>query len=134
MRQDIQDEKDEVTVGAAKDIHKKRVTLQKHLTQLRSMQAEYMPCVKAKLCHMVSDSQNVEHQKLWLPSELDIRLQEKGCVSGLAEVETQLHEAQCRDALTSLCSALCAHHSLFSQHNKNFWGQKQNTQVAETAH
>lgn len=53
---------------------------------------------------------------------------------GVADIEAKLHEVQCRDALSLLCSTLCAHHSLFSQHNKNFQGQKQNTRVADTAH
>lgn len=83
---------------------------------------------------MVLDSCDVEHQKLWLPSELPVCLHEKGCLAGVAEIEARLHEAQCQDALGSLRSMPCARHSLFSHHNKNFWGQKQNMRAAETAH
>ncbi|PBK80348.1 hypothetical protein ARMGADRAFT_949689, partial [Armillaria gallica] len=43
-------------------------------------------------------------------------------------------EAQCKDALVALRSTLHARHSLFTRHNKNFCGQKQNTRAAEAAH
>ncbi|KAK0497778.1 hypothetical protein EDD18DRAFT_1072294 [Armillaria luteobubalina] len=133
IRQDLQDEKDEVSVGAAKDIQKKWIILQKHMLQLRNLQAEYMPCVKAKLRQTVLEYREIEHQMLWLPSELDRMLWEKGCFLGVVVIEATLREAQCRDALSSLCSTLRARHSLFSKRNKNFQGQKQNTRVADTA-
>ncbi|KAK0499319.1 hypothetical protein EDD18DRAFT_1102690 [Armillaria luteobubalina] len=49
LRQDICNQDDDIPLAASKDIQKKRKTLHKDLTRLRSLQAEYMPCVKAKL-------------------------------------------------------------------------------------
>ncbi|KAK0500832.1 hypothetical protein EDD18DRAFT_1101822 [Armillaria luteobubalina] len=93
LQQDIHDQDDDIPLAASKDIQKKRKTLHKDLTCLRSLQAEYMPCVKAKLQEMINDSRDVEDRKLWLPSELDSTLQVKGCLSGMAEIETKLQEA-----------------------------------------
>ncbi|KAK0444170.1 hypothetical protein EV421DRAFT_1903278 [Armillaria borealis] len=134
LRQDIRDQEEEVPLAVSKDIQKKRKALHKDLTRLRSLQGEYMPCVKAKLRETINDSRDVEDRKLWMPSELDPTLRVKGCLSGVADIETKLHEAQCQDALSSLRSTLRARHSLFSRRNKNFRGQKQNTRVADTAH
>ncbi|KAK0476553.1 hypothetical protein EDD18DRAFT_1115322 [Armillaria luteobubalina] len=72
---DICDQDDDVPLAASKDIQKKWKALHKDLTRLRSLQAEYMPCVKAKLWEMINDLRDVEERKLWLPSELDTALQ-----------------------------------------------------------
>ncbi|PBK63779.1 hypothetical protein ARMSODRAFT_893876, partial [Armillaria solidipes] len=132
LLEDIRD--NEETLGTAKDIQNKRLTVHKHLRQLRDLQSEFMPCVKAQLRRAVGESRDVEHHKLWLPSDLNPVLREKGCLAGVGDIEAKLREAQCLDALATLRSALRARHSLFARRNKNFRGQKQSMRAADAAH
>ncbi|SJK99859.1 uncharacterized protein ARMOST_03170 [Armillaria ostoyae] len=63
------------------------------------LQASYMPGVS---CIIAGDRQEktlAENLPLWLPSELDARVQAQGCLAGIAKKEEQLQEAQCTDAL-----------------------------------
>ncbi|PBK72081.1 hypothetical protein ARMSODRAFT_1016067 [Armillaria solidipes] len=134
LLQDLKDEADETCLHDATDFRKKRITLQKQLAQFRELQAITMPCTRSILQEAIGDPGDVEHHKLWLPSELEEPLQVRGCMPGVRDAEEKLREAQCKDALVTLRSTLRAQHSLFTRRNKNFRGQRQNTRVAEAAH
>ncbi|PBK63593.1 hypothetical protein ARMSODRAFT_979742 [Armillaria solidipes] len=93
LLEDIKDNKE--TIGATKDIQNKRITVHKHLHQLHNLQSEFMPYVKVLLQWTMGESRDVEHHWLWLPSELELILHEKGCLESLRELKagdiTSLH-------------------------------------------
>ncbi|KAJ7593205.1 hypothetical protein C8J56DRAFT_886201 [Mycena floridula] len=66
-----------------------------------------------------------EDIKLWLPSQLqseEVRV--AGCQKGLVEMEIQLHEAQCTDALTQIRGRLHAKQYLINYRNTHVMGQQ----------
>ncbi|KAJ7781732.1 hypothetical protein DFH07DRAFT_764759 [Mycena maculata] len=64
---------------------------------------------------------------LYLPSELSEAERVNGCQSGIAEMEAQLCEAQCSDALMEICVKLHAKGHLITFKNENITRQKLRT-------
>ncbi|KAJ7609634.1 hypothetical protein FB45DRAFT_982382 [Roridomyces roridus] len=81
----------------------------RRLTRFRALQATYQPAaIQALLSRDVPSEELAEHVPLMLPSALPPpRLQQSpGCMSGIADAENALREAQCSSALIRLRNQL----------------------------
>jgi hypothetical protein len=70
-----------------------------------------------------STQDDVEDVRLWLPSELSPELRLHGCHKGLAFMEEQLRESQCRDALDTVRNLLRTKMHFIHYRNRNTRGQ-----------
>jgi hypothetical protein len=122
---------EDLTMTQAHDLQQKRISLQKRINGFRELQRVYMPVVEMKLKE-ADDGDNqrdVEDVKLWLPSELDLTLREHGCHEGVASMEEELREGQCRDALDKIRNLQRAKMHFIHFRNTNTRGQRPATRA-----
>lgn len=123
------------------------------VARYRGIQATYMPVATALIAEMANSSaptaetaakrkhgqaqkdddspdkpDPIEHQKLFLPSELSAS-QLSGCYTGLADIEAQLRDAQCRSSLDQLRTELYMKARLFNHKKANVRHQGANTRA-----
>ncbi len=123
----------ELTNAEAVDLHKKRVRLMKRIKLFRKLELIYVP--GACLCMVEENARvrelvDVEDETLWLPSKFDTEARTVSCREGLASIEESLHEAQCLNALESICSSQQTIHTFLAFRDRNLRGQVQITQAA----
>jgi hypothetical protein len=127
---DIDDAGSEVSQGHATEIQRKRLQIQRHLVRLRKMQTSFMPVVSEKLLEGAGQtSLEVEREKLWFPSKLSNEERSEGRLDTLSQLEVQLRQAQCLDALDTIRSIERAKIAVVSYRNKNSRGQTANTRI-----
>lgn len=135
------------------DLLNQRTRLYRLVARYRSIQTAYMPVTMALIAEMADTSaptaettvkrkhgqaqkdddspdkpDPIELQKLFLPSELSPS-QLSGCYSGLADIEAQLRDAQCRTSLDQLRTELYMKSRLFNHKKANVRHQGANTRA-----
>lgn len=72
---------------------------------------------------------DIEHQRLWFPSDLEPDKRDHGCYTGLPEMEAKLRSAQCNDALERIRALQRARQSMLQFRNRQIRGQRKNTRA-----
>ncbi|KAJ7028789.1 hypothetical protein C8F04DRAFT_1265542 [Mycena alexandri] len=94
------------TTGQQIDLISMRTTLHRRVTRFRKLQATYTPAALQALGLMtIPEETPIEAMPLLLPSALTVA-QRATCASTLAEMEEELRDAQCREALVRLRNQL----------------------------
>ncbi|KAJ7083274.1 hypothetical protein C8R43DRAFT_1142719 [Mycena crocata] len=96
------------------------------IAKFRTLQKIYMPGAEQTIIDLEAASPKPERVKIFMPSEMpaeDKNDELCGCVSGLLDMETKLHVAQCNNSLASLRSRLHAKHHFIGFRDKNITGQ-----------
>ncbi len=120
----------DMTPAQAEDLQKRRLTIQRSFTRIRTAQRIYMPILVA----LDDDSEDepsqrdIEDEPVWLPSLLDTN-QRATCSSALVEKEDRLREAQCHDALDSIRSLQRGKAQYIIYKNRNVRGQRPSTRA-----
>ncbi|KDQ26060.1 hypothetical protein PLEOSDRAFT_169869 [Pleurotus ostreatus PC15] len=120
----------DMTPAQAEDLQKRRLTIQRSLTRIRTAQRIYMPILVA----LDDDSEDepsqrdIEDEPVWLPSLLNTD-QRATCSSALVEKEDCLREAQCHDALNSIRSLQRGKAQYIIYKNRNVRGQRPSTRA-----
>ncbi len=90
----------------------------------------YMPCVGPLLvssARTVDKGEEIKDQQLWLPSALNSSQRESGCHGGVVAMEALLQEAQCCDALDTICSIIRSKKESLLYRDTFMHGQAQQT-------
>lgn len=134
MIQDYKEtEEDPLTISDLNDQQKHRTVLQCEVKQFHGMQAAYMPCVAPLLLEspaQIDGTVNIEHECLLLPLALTPAQRTEGCQSELSQIEEKLREAQCIDALETLCGLICMKRDTYRYQDSNMRGQLHMTHAA----
>ncbi len=94
----------------------------------------YMPRVMLRHEHAIAQAMGEiqpEDKMLWFPSDLTPSVCKVLCLASLSHKEEVLREAQCWDALASICSLLRAEAAVHDFHNKTARGQSTLTRMAD---
>ncbi|KAF7797641.1 hypothetical protein EIP86_008841 [Pleurotus ostreatoroseus] len=105
---DLEDQHSGKTVTQTAQMVEKRTALRRRITNVRTVQAIYMPCVPALSAtyQQTKDKRTnsvdlPEDEPLFLPSHIDLDALE-ACEPGLSDIENRLREGQLRDCLDKL--------------------------------
>ncbi|KAK0430289.1 hypothetical protein EV421DRAFT_1935707 [Armillaria borealis] len=124
MRLAVKDATSSNTTAKSLDVGNKRRHILKLMKQLCNVQTSYMPCLLQILGRNKQAQVLPEELKLWLPSDLDSRMQKGGCLGDVVGKEQWLREGQCADALSDICASLQTTNVLQSNHSSKPTGQK----------
>ncbi|KAL0945680.1 hypothetical protein HGRIS_014831 [Hohenbuehelia grisea] len=107
-----------------------RAKVSRSLAKFRSLQAVYMPLVLAILTNrVVPEGKDAEDVPLYLPSVLTKDDRSAQCQDGLADVERQFRDAQCRTAIDNLQTQLFVKSRLWGYKDRNARHQGMNTRA-----
>ncbi|KAF4566596.1 hypothetical protein EYR36_012027 [Pleurotus pulmonarius] len=121
----------DLTPLQASQLQECRLNLTKQIKRLRISQRMYMLVVETLIANTAPQcgQHGVEQVKLWLPSALDTRVRQAGCIQGLAVKEELLREAQCYDALKSIRLNQRAKRHVIIHKKKSAPGQRNGTRA-----
>jgi hypothetical protein len=124
----IQEDDDELHLTSVeKDIHSRRKKLQSQIRAWRSDQKLLMP--KAGDAIAQQSSCEVEHEKLFLPSQFSLSERKEMGIDMLGAEEAKLREGQAFDALLKIRTAVRTVTALMDQKQRDARGQAQNTRA-----
>ncbi|KAK0439646.1 hypothetical protein EV421DRAFT_1737806 [Armillaria borealis] len=124
--QDFKETSEEpLTVTQRKERQTRCLTLQWQVTQWREMQVAYLPCTATllKATPVLANRSDVESERLLLPSDIPLLLRMEGCKGDVVNIEEQLCEAQCLDALDVLRGIIRAQRDSYAYRDANMRGQ-----------
>ncbi|KAJ7684861.1 hypothetical protein DFH06DRAFT_970627, partial [Mycena polygramma] len=111
---DLEDEQYAGTTGMLIDLTSMRTSLNRRIAQFRKLQATYTPAALLALGEMdLPEDQTIENVPLILPSAMTPAQRKAGCMTGLADIEGLMRNAQCRAALACLRNQLHIKSRLF---------------------
>lgn len=120
-----------MTANQDAHLQERRRQLRKHIARLRPLQTVYMPGVGLRIDRQSAD--NIVHPAeavpLWLPSALTRAERGEICQPGLADMEEQLRQGQCFDALHKLRNMLRARTHFIKHKNANVRSQRRTTRA-----
>ncbi|KAH7917395.1 hypothetical protein BV22DRAFT_1026398 [Leucogyrophana mollusca] len=119
-----------LTANQKSELHQCRTALYRQIQRFRPVQNMYMTGMDQWMERndMTAESE-AEDIKLWLPSDLDVRTRVEMCSTRLINIEGDLREAQCYDALDKLRNRLCTKFHYIHHRNINIRGQRSNTRA-----
>ncbi|KAF4600760.1 hypothetical protein EYR38_005405 [Pleurotus pulmonarius] len=119
----------DMTPAQAEDLQKRRLTIQRSLTRIRTVQRVYMPILmELEDTEDEVNQRDVEDEPVWLPSSLE-PIHRASCSAALLAKEERLREAQCNDALDSIRSLQRGKAQYIIYKNRNIRGQRPSTRA-----
>jgi hypothetical protein len=122
-----------LTADRQSQVEEHRLAFFAKLRPFRALQQVYTPGATRMLAadaegrNADAPAPAAEHVRLWLPSELPAHERANGCQGNVAEMEAQLRESQCRDALSNIRLKLHSKQHLIAFRNENLGGQVKQT-------
>ncbi|TRM63043.1 hypothetical protein BD626DRAFT_403449, partial [Schizophyllum amplum] len=113
-------------------INNRRRALMVKKENFEDLQKIYMPGTRSYIEAIDGDVQRVvevEHQKIFMPSDFPANIRRMSCAEGVPEKELKLREAVARDKLHSVRRKLHAKQYHIEWRNKHVVGQKQSTRA-----
>ncbi|KAJ6472931.1 hypothetical protein C8R47DRAFT_987653, partial [Mycena vitilis] len=118
------------TTGMLIDLTSMRTSLNRRIAQFRKLQATYAPAALLALGEMdLPEDQTIENVPLILPSAMTPAQRKAGCMTGLADIEGLMRDAQCRAALACLRNQLHIKSRLFVYKKNHTRHQGANTRA-----